>query len=229
VARAVQFSVLKTRVRQRTNTENQTGFIADAELGDLINESVAELYDLLRSTYGQDYFLSTQSFQTVANQSDYPLPSDFLTARGVDVTFGQNIIITARPYVWSERNRYKWYPGWIYSQPVFYRIVGNVLRFIPTPSGSYSITLNYVPTPTLLVNAGDTFDGIAGWEEYAVLDAAIKCLLKSEQLELAGTYEGRKQQMKLRIRSMAGNRDAENPERIQDVSLNDGWVGRPGY
>lgn len=223
---------MRLRVRQRCNVENQVKSAPDQEVDDLINEGIAELYDILRSVSQDDYYLSSQTFNTIPNQSDYTLPPDFLTGRGVDVVFGQNIVITARPYMWSERNRYKWYPGWIYSQPVFYRFIGfqgGIIRFVPTPSGSYSITLNYVPAAPKLAQQDDFFDGISGYEEYAILDAAIKLLLKWEQIEVADAYESRKEKIRKRIQAMAANRDMENPPRIQDVSLNDGWIGRPGY
>jgi hypothetical protein len=229
MSRPVSLSSLMIRVRRRLNAENMLKFIRDDELIDNISESAAELYDLLRAQYGQDYYIAQYSFQTSPGTRDYALPGNCAAFKGLDVVFGQNIVITARPYVWSERNRYKWYPGWIYSQPVFYRMVGNWLRLIPDPNGVYSCILFYVPAAPQLAAPQDTFDAINGWEEYVVLDAAIKCLLKSERFDLADRYTARLAEIKQRIRGLAGNRDAENPERVQDVSLNDGWIGRPGY
>jgi hypothetical protein len=236
VARAVSLSVLEQRVLQRANLEGAVGasgqkFIqsGSAELDDVINESIAALYDEIRSQYGQDYYVSQANFNTVANQDTYSLPADFLNLLGVDVFFGTNLIITARPYMWTERNRYKWYPGWIYTQPVFYRLFGSNIKFIPTPSGAFAITLNYVPVPTKLVNPTDAFDGINGWEEWAVLDAAIKLLVKDGDMEMIQVLTAQKADVQRRLEQLAGQRDAGNPERVQDITLNDGWVGRPGF
>lgn len=205
------------------------GRVVQAELDDVINESIVELFDLLRGCYGQDYYVAQNTFNTTSNVASYPLPADFVSILGVDIMFGQNLVITGRPYMWTERNRYRWYPGWIYSQPVFYRIQGSNIVFIPSPAGSYAVTLNYVPAPPKLVAGTDAFDGVAGWEEYAVLDAAIKLLVKEGDTEMIGTLEGRKAAIMRRIEALAAQRDAGAPERVQDVTLNDGWVGRPGW
>lgn len=232
MARSVTLATLESRVLRRANLEGAMGpnsFITQAELDDAINESLAELYDLLRAGYGQDYFVNTSTFNTTANTASYALPGDFMSMLGVDITFGQNLVITGRPYMWTERNRYKWYPGWIYSQPVFYRIIGGNITFIPSPGGSFSVTLNYVPAFQSLTLPGSTFDGVAGWEEYAVLDAAIKLLIKDGDPDMIGVLQGRLAQMKQRIDGLAAQRDAGAPERVQDVTLNDGWIGRPGW
>jgi hypothetical protein len=60
----------------------------------------------------------------------------------------------------------------------------------------------------------DTFDGINGWEEFVIVDAAIKCMIKQE----LGTQELEKQKKDLirRIEAMAPNRDADAPACIKD-------------
>lgn len=231
MARTVPLSTLRSRWRQRANLEGATSFIpaGTGEEDDMINESVAELYDVLRCCYGQDYYVKTFAITTTAVTDTYALPTDFLSLLGVDVAFGQNIILTARPFMWNERNRYKWYPGWVYSQPVFYRLQAGSIKFIPAPQGGYAITLWYVPTPTPLVAPSDTFDGIAGWEEYVVLDVAIKALTKDGDLETAGALLGQKAAMRARIEAAAGARDVGAPERVQDVSREDGWLERLDY
>lgn len=60
-------------------------------------------------------------------------------------------------------------------------------------------------------------DGVNGWEEYIVVDAAIKCLTKEES-ETA-VLERDKAFLLKRIEAMASNRDAGKPEKITDVNV----------
>lgn len=59
-------------------------------------------------------------------------------------------------------------------------------------------------------------DGVNGWEEYIVVDAAMKCLQKEESD--VSVLMAEKSALKQRIEAMASNRDAGKPERITDVN-----------
>lgn len=228
MARSVTLAVLRTRWRQRANLEGATDFIADPEGDDNINEGVAELVDVIRGCYGADYYLKSVTFNTTSGVDTYALAAigatDFVSLRGVDITQGVNIVLTARPFNFNERNRYKWVSGWVYSEPVFYRIAGNNLVFEPIPTGAYQIKLWYLGTPAKLVNPGDSLDGVMGWEEYVVLYAAIRALLKDGDNEAAGPLVAEKERIRARIESLAGARDANEPERVVDVyAARTGW------
>ena len=246
MARMVTLATLQARVLQRAAMPyaSSTAAIQTAstnaqpqgELVDNINEGIAKLYDLISSVEGQPYYLNSIPFSTSSQVDTYPIGpgqainvADFYRMRGLDVTFGQNIVITAKPFMWKERNRYKWLGGWVYTQPVFYRLLGNALKLIPSPGGAFSCLLWYTPTPPQLVVLADQFDGINGFEEFVVLDAAIKLLLRQERFDHAQALLAMQEKEGARILAMAGNRDAEDPERVQDVTLNDGWIGAPGY
>lgn len=249
MARLVNLTTLTARVKQRANVEvaSNSALYTAAELTDNINEGLAKLYDLIIAQQDQPYYLSSAAFNTVNGTETYKIGSgqlinisDFYKGKGLDVNFGQTIVISARPFMWSERNRFKWYPGWIYSQPVFYHFTGKAsgsvanastdsIKLIPTPNGQFNCTLWYYPTLAPLVAGGDSFDGINGFEEHAVLDAAIKILTKQERFDHADRLVARQQQEEQRILASLTTHDAENPPRVQDVTLNDGWIGRPGY
>jgi hypothetical protein len=222
--------------------------IIDAgEITDNINEGIAELYSLFSDTSGQPFYLESTTFNTTSGSDTYSIGAgqainvtDFYKPRGFDITFGQNIVVTARPFMWAERNRYRLFSGWSYNWPVSYRMTGKTsavansamdsVKFIPAPQGQFNVTMWYTPTPPKLVSGADVFDGVNGWEEYVVLSAAIKLLVKQEQLEHASTLMQMKETEKERILGDASNRDAEAPERVTDATMIDSWLGRPaGY
>jgi len=240
MARSVTLSTMITRVRQRTDDESSAARYTDQEITDNLNEGIADLVDVVRGVFGQDYFRSASTFTTVNGTAVYALPADFLSLLSVDIVVNGTMTLSARPYMESERNAYKFFPGgWIYNQPIFYRLTASNITFIPTPPGAYSITLNYQPVSAYLNATFDvngaltsggngTIDGIGGWEEYAVLDAAIKILIKDKETGMIPVLEGRKAEMKDRVQAMAPQRDAGQNERVQDIyryNVVGGWGG----
>lgn len=237
MARNVTLSTMITRVRRRADIESSIRRTTDQEIVDNLQEGIAELYDLVRGAFGQDYFRSASTFNTSNGVSIYALPADFLSLLSCDVTISAGNVLTARPYMENERNVSKFFPvGWLFTEPVFYRLYAANISFIPVPQAAFSVTLNYCPSAPvfsaavfngqgdLTAGGGSTFDGINGWEEYAVLDAAINTMIKDED-ELLGVLEARKEKVKQRILDYAPERDAGAPERVHDVYRSDAWGG----
>lgn len=249
MASLVDLAELRERVKQVANVEvaSNSALYTTTELDRNINKGLAKVYDMVISQQDQPYYTSQIAFNTVNGKDLYVIGpgqdiniSDFYKLKGLDVMFGQNIVITARPFMPSERNRFKWYPGWIYSQPVFYQLYGkssgavaqaanDSLKLIPMPNGQFNCNLLYFPVLAPLVSPTDKFDGINNFEEWAVLDAARKIVMKQERFDHAGALTALMAEEKMRIEASLQSHDAENPQRVQDVTLNDGWIGRPGY
>lgn len=244
MSRLVDLTTLQGRTLQRANvqTASNNALFTTAELTDNINEGLAELYDIIIGVQDQPYYLASANFSTTGTKDTYTIGpagdiaiSDFYKGKGLDVTYGQQNVITARPFMWSERNRYKWIPGRIYNQPVFYQFTGksgalatvanDSIKLIPQPSGIFQCTLWYYPVLAPLVVGADKFDGIMGFEEFAVLDAAIKLLTKQERFEHAQLLAGMQAAEKQRILEAIPTHDAESPPRVQDVLTNDGILG----
>lgn len=213
----VTLAQLKTQSRQRADMENST-FIADSELTTMINASAAELYDLLIGVY-EDYNLTSQNVSIVPNTDTYSLPTDFYKLRGVDLVLDNlGNAVTMKPFNFNERNAYLFTPTWnvVGLNYLRYHIQGNNIRFVPVPNTSQTMKLWYIPAITRLVQDSDTLDGVNGYEEYVVLDAAIKMRVKEESDVQELMIQ--KQAMKQRIESMAQNRDAGMPEKVSDVT-----------
>lgn len=66
-----------------------------------------------------------------------------------------------------------------------------------------------------------TIDGIAGWEEFVVIDAAIKAQIKQEQ-DITG-LAGQKNAMILRIEAMSSGRDAGQAQHVSDTLAINGY------
>jgi hypothetical protein len=204
---------LRAEVRQRANMENSL-FVTDSELDRYINLSLSELYDILVSKYGQDYFMTSYDFSTTAGVDSYALPTDLYKLAGVDMKLDPVRFIRLKRFEFAERNRVD-YAMTLREIDLKYRLRGEYILFSPIGNMSgRQIRLWYIPKPTLLVNTTDTVEGYNGWEEHAIITAAIKCLGKEEsdtstlQVELA--------KITTRIESMAAARDTQSPMRVYD-------------
>lgn len=104
-----------------------------------------------------------------------------------------------------------------------YRITGTQLQIVPICAAGQTLRMWYAPRPLSLVKDTDTIDGVSGWEEYIVIDAAIKAMQKEEsdcqELML------QKAAMIARINSAAENRDVGLPETVSDSRMrNFAWA-----
>jgi hypothetical protein len=222
VASSVTLTSLIASVRRRANIENQTAFIPDAEITEYLNAGLAALYDMLVQAGAQPWYRNSYTITTTGNTTAYDLPADFYEMQSVDVQLGNGGIptISARPYMEFERNRYKYYPGWLYGTPVYYRLQGSTINFIPAPGSTYNVTLNYYPVFPKLASGSDSFDGVNGWEEYAIWKATADCKAK---LEEDPSYAlGAMAKLEQKIQSMSEQRDTGAAERMTETDA-DGW------
>lgn len=235
---------LRLQAQQRADRVN-SNFVTMPEWNTYINQSMLELYDLLVTVYEDYYKAPDFVFQTTGDTNQYQLPNGIITdidgaigkpfykLLGVDMGIApntNNARVTVHKYDFIERNRYI-YPN-INSTyfGVFnmrYRIMGDKIHFIPVPSGAQYITLHYIPRLATLLQDTDVCDGVSGWTEYIIVDAAIKALQKEES-DVSVLY-AQKQALIDRIQSSAMNRDAGAPDTISDSRAFSGRSGRFGY
>ena len=197
----------------------QSQFVTDAEVDAYLNDSLADLYDQLVAAYGEDYYMSSFLITTLANVDSYPLPPAFYKLSGV-VRVDQNVSPERNMGTldrWERRDTFQISNSLDYNYPR-YRIVSNTIQFSPMPAVGLTIRLYYVPVSPVLVIDSDTFDGINGFEDWAVLDAAIK-MGDKEEMDVSA-LRARKDRLERRIMDMGANRDANESARVTDVS---GW------
>jgi hypothetical protein len=200
---------LKTAVRQRADMENSS-FVSDTELLSLINNSYAELYDSLVSRF-EDYYSKKDTF-SLSGTNTHTLPSDFYKIRGLDYTTGVGTSESVSKWNFSDRNSSQLGH---FRSPRKYRIMGQSLTILPAESADGSYVMWYIPRYSKLNLDTDTLSDVMDFDEYIIVDSAIKCLVKEESdpTILLSIKEGLKQ----RILALASNRDSE-PDTIEDVS-----------
>ena len=230
---------VRTAARQRADMVNSQ-FLTDAEFNANIQASHQELYGLIAQKYGNDYFTAgtpdnwfqlttdgaSASFALPDGTAAYKLVDAATTAPaffkllGVDLQSqgAANGWFTLGQFVFAERNRFT-FPN---VQSTYgrrdllrYRVNGNRLWFTPIPQAGQTVRLWYVPRLTVPVADADVIDGVNGWEEYIVIDAAIKALQKEESD--CGLLMGQKEALVRRLEAEAENRDAGSPATVGNV------------
>lgn len=208
--------------KQRADMVNSQ-FVTDSEWNLYINQAAFELYDLLITEY-EDYFMKAPLLLTTDGSEQFTLPTDFYKLLGVDLGLANNTTgwVTLKKFQFIERNRY------VYPQinstffGVFnlqYRLMGNTLFFIPTPSAGQFLRIWYVPKLTELLQDTDILTGISGWGEYVIVDAAIRA--KQKQEDDVSVLGAQKMMLIKRIEESAMNRDAGQPDCISATRFDD--------
>ena len=215
---------LMTAVRRRADMEGST-FVTDAEIRSYINVAMAELHDILVQKY-EDYYISSTTYTLPITDNKGTLPDAFYKMLGVDFTVSGNTY-RVRPYKFEERNMYgsaSTTAG--LANNLTYHVQGNEIHFRPAdalPSGT--VTIYYVPQASQFSLDGlDDLEALRtnnraiapGYEEYIVIDAAIKCLLKEEADVTVHLVQ--RESARRRIEEAAGKRDAGEPYAISDVN-----------
>lgn len=225
-------SEIRQRCRERADME-ASNFVTDSELNFYINQSIAELHDMLVQAYGEEYYVKNSTFQTVGQQEGYQLSDiiaddDFYKLRAVDAKLNGDDWFSLQKIQFNERNRFQTFGVWDYLgiTNVRYRIVGSEIRFVPIPDRNIDVRIWYVPRAVRLQDDTDTYDDFNGWIEYVIVDCAIK-MLNKEESDVTVLFEEKKL-LKRRIEEVANNRDIDRSEAIEDIYVenDDYFYGR---
>lgn len=226
MADSISLKELKARILKHSDMEN-SNFIENfdgvspttglfSELTMMIQCSIQDFYDLLVDAWGEDYFFEEYTYTSVANQKDYNLPTNFYKFVGVDYVDAGGRIFPLKKFLFREREKYTNYSSANnQGYNLRYRILGNKIRFMPTPTSVFTIKLSFIPTPVVPEDDADTYDFIQGWEDYVIWDVVTKCLMKEESDPSAALRE--RESAKEKVMRMRENRDANEADRILNI------------
>ncbi len=217
---------MRTRVRERADMQN-TEFVSDSEVNNYVNDGLSELNDLFITKYEEYVVSSVGPLNLSAGQESYNISADFgifnfMKILGIDLNTGGRVIPMKR-FMFSERD-YWTIPNapWNISVvPYRYSVRGEEIFFFPKSGVAGTITIWYIPQYCKMETDTDTICNFLpylnnGWEEYAVITAAIKCLQKEES-DTMPLMQEKAIQLK-RIEDVAQNRDVGDPGRITFVN-----------
>lgn len=210
MARTRTLTLLRDDVRNRADMSFADDFITDTELTEYINQSIARLYNLIVNQ-AQEYYVTSTTTAVTPGTTDYALPATFYRLRGVDYYVNGRWVPLTREGFNKRDNTNNAALQVGTTVPTTYQIVGSNIRVFDIPEAT-NIRLWYIPAPTRLSADSDTFDGIAGFEEWVVIDSAIKCKMKQEDDVSALMME--RSIMQMEILDSVYPRDMENETMI---------------
>ena len=213
-----------------------------------INQSTDELYDILVTKFGDDYFLAPPLQILLSGVASYPLPDGsnypingvnapaIFKLNGIDANVsggstGPNAgwVPLARSN-WSDRDQYSTFPGQagalnnVYQMS--YREMGQQVFFFPACT-NILVQLWYVPIRTRLLQDTDMLPfSFTGWSEYVINDAAMKAMVKEESLDKWNALKAANDVIRERIETTAANRDVGQPSSVSNVRQS---MGDPGF
>lgn len=161
---------LRYNIRNRGNWPREV--ISDNQLTVWINSSINNFVDLV-SKHDPSYYLSYHDITLVSGQNSYSLPTDFYKLQGVaHKNTNADGYSVMEKYNYEERYDYDSSTDSNYLTR--YNVMGSYIYFQPTPASSGTVRLEYIPIPTALEDATDTFDFYNGWQEWVILDVCVK-------------------------------------------------------
>lgn len=206
--------------------ESWTVNLDDVVLTRWINRSLAKLWDYIM-TCNPDHFLSSDTISVVSGTDEYTMSTeiaDFYKGHGVSVLLETGRYSPLAPFQWEERHLYA--NTTVTRADQLYRYMGGKLFLAPTPSWSGTIKVYYIPTATVLTDSPtNTVDLFNSWEEFIIIDVAIKCAIKHET-STADLRAERKELIADIFRS-ASQRDLSHNDKIRDVRLQGRAVNNP--
>lgn len=248
-----EMSLYEMRLRsQQTADRVASNFVTRTEWNAFLRLAMYELYDLLITSY-EDLFAAEYVYITTnGTTQNYPVPDGatnyfggtypstgstdpaqaFYKLAGMDlgVNTSNNAWVTLLKFDFIERNKYV-YPNstsTIYGvYNMRYRLMGNNINIIPTPSGNQQIRMWYSPKlPALLQDTDLTTLGYSGWLRYPIVRAAKYALDKEESD--TSKLDGELVFLKKRIEETSQNRDAGVADTIS-ATRQDPLYGGSGF
>jgi len=211
--------------------ENST-FISDDELDRYISGSYATLFSKLVDA-NPDMYTREATITGVSDTSDYDVPDDFYGTYAIEQNLGSSYYPLSRI---DPIEGYLYESGTAGNACVYHFVSTSSsdqadfkVRLLPTPNTGETYRHKYIYAPTDLSADDDIVDGVAGWEEWIVLDAAIKCLAKEESS--TAILERQLERLDVQIDQMRAHRVAGQVTAVIDRSYApldpSSWFFRP--
>ena len=217
MARLVTLAELRDEARRRADMVGDNGFISDDVLTSWINKSIATLYDIILTTEQGEVFQINSPILTQVGDNAYLLRADFYKLVSVHSYIGGEYYRATKGQT-DEFATLRSHPPSEYEPRYFIKFDAATgdkhLQVFPAPNPDY-LAVVYIPYAPVLSDDDDTWDGFNGWEEWVILDVAIKMLDKEESDSTA--LRASKEAEERLIKAHSAHFDAGMPMTIKRV------------
>lgn len=191
---------MRADVRWLADTQSLTLRHTDSDLNRAINQSIQRFRELVSSHSINHYLVSVTKSTTAGATSPYPFQVLDLSAESPLVTRVYSVDATVTGTViplvaeqFSARADYQGIPG---PPAAFASMTTYKLAILPAPDSVYQLVIWYLPQLTDLSADGDTFDGIAGYEDWITWDVLLKLIQRDQYPQLYQTATAERDRIK---------------------------------
>lgn len=216
---------LTSDVRDRSDL-GDSQFRTDTQIKRYLNSSNRQMTAKLIALYGSDYLAANDTINTVSGTAYYNLPSDCFAPKFFRITLDGHRMRIPRATVDDidvDDDTLSWGKFGVIPQ---HRVMKDQVLFTPTPNAVHVITVHYISTAIAfeggddsrieeMVNTDDYIQGYWNYEEWVVLNAAIK--VKNDQEEDPTSLMIEQRAIWDDIVQIAGDRTTTEPEKIRDA------------
>ncbi|HLV68330.1 MAG TPA: hypothetical protein VKY73_21080 [Polyangiaceae bacterium] len=183
MARNRTLQSLRDQVRWQSDTLGLDSRHSDARIDSALNQSIQRFREKVSAAGITHYLVSTTGTLTAGATAPHPFSVLDLSAvspavvrvYGLDVTIDGSRIRDLFCVPFTDRARYQDWRGPSAERPIAYAHFSTAkLAILPPPDGAYPYVCWYLPVLPDLLDDGDEFDGVAGWEEWIVWDVVLK-------------------------------------------------------
>lgn len=201
--RTVTLADLRTAVLRRGGIRRSSD-LTSAVLNDLINEGIAQVWNLYK-TKRDDRLVTSTTLNTSVGVATVALPATFLELRKLEIvdSSAASGYRRLRPVDLDSQHLFSTVSGKSYR----YRLEGLNLVIVPTPQAVETLRLYFIPYATVLSADGDTFNGYNGDEKLVIAYAWRECL--SRQDLDTSQADARIAKLEANVLSYSDGRDAE--------------------
>jgi len=202
VSRTVTLLQLRTDIAAQADIVGGTARYTTAILNRFINQSIQRFREKLSSEGAQHYLVSTNGTLGIGATSPYPfyvldlsaVSPSIVRTYGVDVTLNGNIIKSISHVPFASRTDYG--GSVVTGEPrAWAHINTRKLAILPAPNHAYPYVAWYLPVLADLSADGDTFDGVAGWEDFIVWDVVARLIVRDQYMTAFQTASAYKNEL----------------------------------
>lgn len=221
----------RTQIRANVRRLSDTGGTnalqrhPDADVNEYIDIALGAIHRALSEGIVDQRLLSSATVSLVDGTATYALEATFDHLISVDLTAnGHKAWLTA--YEMFERPGLTSPDITATGTPMAYRLRGSNIEYLPTPAGSYTSTLWFVPTPTQFTADGDTYDTVNRLDTFLTAYATRFIAIKDKNTSLVGLCDELLGEMREEIAQVGRNRDKNSPPRVVDETAANRWGRR---
>lgn len=199
MSRTVTLTVLLSDVRTKGDFAGAQVRHTDAQITRLLNQSIQLFRERISDEGSTHYLVASNGTLGVGPTSPYPFYQLDLSAvspslvrtYGIDVTFPGGNVETLQRVPFEDRAKYGTTQQG--GRPVAWaHFRTDQVAILPASDTAYAYTVWYLPKFTDLSAGSDTFDGVAGWEDFIVWDVVAQLIARDQFPQAFGIAESRR-------------------------------------